>query len=244
MYADRRIVPARAPERGGVVGTIHAFASWLSRLMKDRPWQRVRLPRVFALVLRHPRDAAMAIGVSLAVAAIIVNSVYLQRGPHPAPIFAIHPPPVVPRDATGAVHKLPRPRPGEVARTDVARIDAVPLPRPRVVPAVEAAAHADPIAALIEAKRPANQPTANPAGSSQANSSQANPSQANPSQVSALQRALNEFGYGPLKVSGILDDDTREGIERFERDHNLAVTGQNTPRLRRAVSTATGRTLD
>ena len=162
MYADRRIVPARAPERGGVVGAIHAFASWLSRLIKDRPWQRVRLPRVFALVLRHPRDAAMAIGVSLAVAAIIINSVYLQRGPHPAPIFAIHPPPVVPRDATGAVHKLPRPRPGEVQRTDVAvaRIDPVPLPRPRVVPAAEAAAHADPIAALIEAKRPANQATA------------------------------------------------------------------------------------
>ncbi len=237
MYADRRIVPARAPERGRVVGAIHAFASWLSRLMKDRPWQRVRLPRVFALVLRHPRDAAMAIGVSLAVAAIIVNSVYLQRGPHPAPIFAIHPPPVVPRDATGAVHKLPRPRPGEVQRADVAvaaRIDPVPLPRPRVVPAAEAAAHADPIAALIEAKRPANQATASPAGSSQASSSQ----------VSALQRALNEFGYGPIKVSGILDDDTREGIERFERDHNLAITGQNTPRLRRAVATVTGRALD
>ena len=45
-------------------------------------------------------------------------------------------------------------------------------------------------------------------------------------------------------MSGILDDDTREGIERFERDHNLAVTGQNTPRLRRAVATVTGRALD
>jgi putative peptidoglycan binding protein len=244
MYADRRIVPARAPERGGVVGTIHAFVSWFSRLMEDRPWQRVRLPRLFALVLRHPRDAAMAIGVSLAVAAIIVNSVYLQHGPHPAPIFAIHPPPVVPRDATGAVHKLPRPRPGEVQRTDVARIDPVPLPRPRIVPAVATAAHADPIADLIEAKRPANQANASPANLSPANPSQANPSQANSSQVSALQRALNEFGYGPIKVSGVLDDDTRESIERFERDHNLAVTGQNTQRLRRAVATATGRTLD
>jgi Putative peptidoglycan binding domain len=234
MYADRRIVPARAPERGSVVGALYACVCWFSQLMKDRPWQRVRLPRVFALVLRHPRDAAMAIGVSLAVAAIIINSVYLQRGPHPAPIFAIHPPPVVPRDATGAVHKLPRPRPGEVQRADVAaRIDPIPLPRPRVAPAAEAA-HADPIAALIEAKRQANQ----------ANASPANPSQASSSQVSALQRALNEFGYGPIKVSGILDDDTRESIERFERDHNLAVTGQNTQRLRRAVATATGRTLD
>jgi hypothetical protein len=240
MYADRRIVPARAPERGSVVGALYACVCWFRQLMKDRPWQRVRLPRVFAVVLRHPRDAAMAIGVTIAVAAILINSVYLQRGPHPAPIFAIHPPPVVPRDATGAVHKLPRPRPGEVQRTDVtARIDPVPLPRPRVVPAAEAAAHADPIAALIEAKRPAN-----PANANLANSSAANATPAISSQVSALQRALNEFGYGPIKVSGILDDDTRESIERFERDHNLAVTGQNTAKLRRAVATATGRTLD
>jgi hypothetical protein len=41
-----------------------------------------------------------------------------------------------------------------------------------------------------------------------------------------------------------LDDDTREGIARFERDHNLPVTGQNTPRLRHAVAVATGRVLE
>jgi peptidoglycan hydrolase-like protein with peptidoglycan-binding domain len=63
-------------------------------------------------------------------------------------------------------------------------------------------------------------------------------------QLSALQRVLNEFGYGPIRISGTLDDDTREGIARFERDHNLPVTGQNTPRLRHAVAVATGRTLD
>ena len=37
---------------------------------------------------------------------------------------------------------------------------------------------------------------------------------------------------------------TPEGIERFERDHNLPVTGQNSPRLRHALSVATGRPLD
>jgi hypothetical protein len=45
-------------------------------------------------------------------------------------------------------------------------------------------------------------------------------------------------------VSGILDDSTREGIARFERDHNLPITGQNTPRVRHALSAATGRLLD
>jgi hypothetical protein len=47
-----------------------------------------------------------------------------------------------------------------------------------------------------------------------------------------------------MRVSGILDEDTREGIARFERDHNLPITGQNTPRLRRAITVATGRPLE
>jgi peptidoglycan hydrolase-like protein with peptidoglycan-binding domain len=65
-----------------------------------------------------------------------------------------------------------------------------------------------------------------------------------PWQVSAVQRTLNQAGYGPIKVSGILDDSTREGIARFERDHNLPITGQNTLRVRHALSAATGRLLD
>ena len=55
---------------------------------------------------------------------------------------------------------------------------------------------------------------------------------------------LNDFGYGPLKVTGILDEETSKGIARFERDHNLTVSGQNTPQLRRALGLATGRPLD
>ncbi len=101
-------------------------------------------------------------------------------------------------------------------RPDVAaKIDSVPLPRPRAQVAA-AGTHPDPIADLINPGR----------------------------QLSAVQRVLNEFGYGPITVNGSMDDDTRAGIERFERDHNLAVTGQNTARLRRALSLATGRPLD
>ena len=59
-----------------------------------------------------------------------------------------------------------------------------------------------------------------------------------------MQRVLNEFGYGPIKVNGTFDDATKNGIERFERDHNLPVTGQNSPRLRHALAAATGATLD
>jgi hypothetical protein len=205
MIAER-IIPVRGRERG----------TWLRELWARKPWRQVRLPGVFRLVLRRPRDAACAIVATAALATIVANSLFMQPGPHPAPIFAIRPLPVVSREATGTVAQLPRPRPAVVAaqKLDVAaKADAVPLPRPR---GQGSGTHADPIADLI------------------------NPSR----QLSAVQRVLNEFGYGPIKVSGNFDDDTREGIERFERDHHLAVTGQFTPRLRRELSLATGRPLD
>jgi hypothetical protein len=176
---------------------------------------RVRLPRLFGLVLRNPRDSACALAAAGAISAIVANGLFLQAGPHPAPIFAIRPLPVVSREATGTIAQLPRPRPAAagIQKPEPAqKIDPVPLPRPRV----HSAPRTDPIADLINPAR----------------------------QLSTVQRVLNDFGYGPVKVSGAFDDDTREGIERFERDHNLPVTGQNSPRLRQALSLATGRPLD
>jgi len=176
---------------------------------------RVRLPRLFGLVLRNPRDSVCALVAAGAVSAIVANGLFLQAGPHPAPIFAIRPLPVVSREATGTIAQLPRPRPaaaGLLKSEPGQKIDPVPLPRPRA----QSAPRTDPIADLI-----------NPA-----------------LQLSTVQRVLNDFCYGPVKVSGAFDDDTREGIERFERDHNLPVAGQNSPRLRHALSLATGRPLD
>jgi hypothetical protein len=173
---------------------------------------RVRLPRIFGLVLRNPRDSMFALALMTAVAAIVANSLYLQPGRHPAPIFAVRPLPVL--SGEEIVTQLPRRRPpaSDVQKPESApKSDPVPLPRPRAQSA--------------------------PSGSS---ADAANPLR----QLSAVQRVLNEFGYGPIRVSGVLDDNTRDGIARFERDHNLPVTGQNTPRLRHALSMATGRSLD
>jgi Putative peptidoglycan binding domain len=179
---------------------------------------RVLWPRLFGVVVRNPRDCLCALAAAGAVMAVVANGLFLQSGPHPAPIFAIRPLPVVSREATGTITQLPRPRPAAAATQKVEpaqKIDPVPLPRPRAQN-VPAGSRPDPIADLINPAR----------------------------QLGALQRVLNEFGYGPIKVSGSFDDDTREGIERFERDHNLPVTGQNSPRVRHAVSLATGRPLD
>jgi hypothetical protein len=177
---------------------------------------RVRLPRIFRLVLRNPRDSMCALALMTAVAAIVANSLYLQPGRHPAPIFAIRPLPVVSSEAT--VTQVPRRRPPspDAQKPEPAQKgDPVPLPRPRTQTA-PASSHPDPSADVTNPQR----------------------------QLSALQRILNDFGYGPIRVTGILDDNTREGIARFERDHNLPVTGQNTSRLRHALSMATGRSLE
>ena len=64
---------------------------------------RVRLPRIFRLVLRNPRDSMCALALIIALCAIVANSLYLQPGRHPAPIFAIRPLPVLSSEATGRV---------------------------------------------------------------------------------------------------------------------------------------------
>jgi hypothetical protein len=183
------------------------------------------MPRIFGLVLRNPRDSLFAVALMLAVAAIVVNRLFLQPGRHPAPIFAVRPPKSAHTTAMAAERsRLPEanpPRPEAAAKTDVAktdpppRNDSVPLPRPR-------------------------QGASQPPRSDAAVGESTNP----PWQVSAVQRTLNQAGYGPIKVSGILDDSTREGIARFEHDHNLPITGQNTARVRHALGAVTGRTLD
>jgi hypothetical protein len=172
------------------------------------PLVAARLPPVLRFLASHRRDVIGAVVAAGAVTLILVNGLFMQSGPHPAPIFAIKPLPVVSNESTGAV--LPRPRP---VAAESARFDPVPTPRPRIQPA---ASRNDPIADLINPSRP----------------------------LSTVQRALNEYGYGPVKASGVADEATRAAISRFEKDHNLPVTGQVTPRLRRALSASIGRPLD
>lgn len=54
-----------------------------------------------AVITRHPRESVGILMAAIAVLTIFVNALYLQNGPHPAPIFATRPllvaaPPAVP----------------------------------------------------------------------------------------------------------------------------------------------------
>jgi peptidoglycan hydrolase-like protein with peptidoglycan-binding domain len=62
--------------------------------------------------------------------------------------------------------------------------------------------------------------------------------------VSAAQRALADFGYGPLKPTGIFDESTKSAIEKFERERKLPVTGQLSSRVTRELAAVTGRPLE
>ena len=223
----------------------------------------VLLGFVLRTVLRRPRDSLAAGVAGFAAIAILVNALFMQSGPHPAPIFANKPAPVaVPLTSPAAGLRKPdakleaaRPRSDTVAeiqrelarhgfydgaadgvygpKTDAAIRDfeqAAGL-RPSAEPndvllasiarsAIKAQPVAiqrnDPIAALLA-----------PSG-----------------RIIAVQRALTDFGYGPLKPTGLYDTDTRSAIERFEKARRRPVTGQITDQLVRDLATLTGRPLE
>ena len=62
--------------------------------------------------------------------------------------------------------------------------------------------------------------------------------------IAAVQRALSEYGYGQLKLSGVLDDATSTAIEKFEREHKLPVTGRVSDRLVSDLGAMVGRPLE
>jgi peptidoglycan hydrolase-like protein with peptidoglycan-binding domain len=74
----------------------------------------VLLGRIVRLLMRCPKDSIVAVVAVVAVGAVIINGLFLQPGPHPAPIFRIQPLPVASGDATGAV-MLPKARPAEAS---------------------------------------------------------------------------------------------------------------------------------
>ncbi len=62
--------------------------------------------------------------------------------------------------------------------------------------------------------------------------------------VLAVQRVLADFGYGQIKPTGVSDAETKAAIEKFEREHGLPVTGQMSDGLVRELVAMTGRPLD
>jgi hypothetical protein len=172
----------------------------------------VRLPVMFRVLVQHPRACLFAIAAAAGSSAIIINALYLQPGPHPAPIFALAPPLTAAVPPISATASQSRPQ-GPVV--EIVRSEPSPVAGKAPVVAHAPPSRRDPIANLITSSRP----------------------------LGPIQRALNDFGYGPLETNGTAGPDTHAAIERFERDHKMPVTGQVSDRLIRELSTMTGRPL-
>jgi Putative peptidoglycan binding domain len=227
------------------------------RPASSRPWW-------WRLLLRRPRDTLAVLIAAGAAIAVVVNGVYLQHGPHPAPIFAIKPLPVAAsRDTVGSLQH-PRAADRDAARRDVLpvppRAPAVELPRPRPAAAPAAApARKDLIAELLaghilqsspqpHAQLPVHQatlPAAQPAPQPPAPIPAPSRSLAQPSrQVLAVQRALSEFGYGQLRPTGLMDEETHVAIKQFQSSHSLPVTGELNDQVKRELANMVGHDLN
>jgi hypothetical protein len=108
-----------------------------------------RISATAGIIGRNPREAVGLFAMGAAVTIIFVNALFMQKGPHPAPIFA-------PKQA---VTPMPLSRFMPPAPPPVSQGQAVAVPAPAPRPHIEQApARAnDPIAALLA---PSNRVTA------------------------------------------------------------------------------------
>jgi hypothetical protein len=187
------------------------------------------------LLLRNPKDAVAGLLAFAAASAIIANALFLQSGPHPAPMFGS----VAPATGPAALNLLPRPRPVEA--------DLTPSePRLAESKSVEPKT-SDPLANQV--KTTTGTGSASPSNvlrpPAQVPTSRGETTQSTGShRVAAVQRALTEYGYGQLKPSGTISADTQAAIQKFEREHRMPLTGQVSDRLVRELSAMIGHPID
>jgi hypothetical protein len=187
------------------------------------------------MLLSRPRDSMLTIAAAVAAGAIVINSLYLQPGPHPAPIFALKRSPIASDTPVGAItERMPAPRPAEIAKPEPAPQSHAAVPQPVARPR-------DPIAELLASPPPAR-------GATTAAVTPVPPApipQVQPaaSQLLAVQRRLSEYGYGPVPLNGVDGPETRAAIERFERSRGLPATGKVSDRLVRELTGMAGKPL-
>ena len=211
---------------------------------------------------------AAALLAGATVLTIAINALFLQSGPHPAPIFA-NKPPAAPVASSPVATMMPRVRPNEAPVDARPRSDAVIAEIQRELarrgfydgvpdgvygPRTDAAIRDFEQAAGL---RPSAAPNDTLLQVIARSTVKAKPVAAAPSRpdpiaellapqprILAVQRALTDFGYGQIKPSGIMTPETRAAIERFERERKLPVTGQASDRLTRELTAVTGRPLE
>lgn len=224
--------------------------------------------KVAAAIGRHPREFVGLVMATAATFTIFVNALFLQKGPHPAPIFATRQPAPVPMAP-------PRPQTAPAPVTVAPPVDNGPS-RSQLIADIQrelnrrgyydgaadgvwgartdAAARDFAQATGVKINVEASDALLRAILSAGAKRATAEPSPrtndpiaqliAPNKRVLAVQRALADFGYGQIKPTGLYDPETRTAIEKFERDRRLPVTGQISERVVRELAAMTGRPLE
>jgi hypothetical protein len=200
------------------------------------------------ILLHSPKDMVAGLLAFTAAGAIVANALFLQRGPHPAPMFGsvVH----IPQSNPASVSLLlPRPRPVEAdaAEPRLAETRANEL-RFTDFKATESKS-GDPLGSLVKATTTGSLQSGTAAASSTSivlrPSAPVPPVQVTGSRrVAAVQRVLTEYGYGQLKPTGTVGTDTQAAIVKFERERKLPVTGQVSDRLARELAAVIGHPID
>jgi peptidoglycan hydrolase-like protein with peptidoglycan-binding domain len=225
--------------------------------------------RFAAVIGEHPREFVAIVMATVATFAIFVNALFLQKGPHPAPIFAARP--MLQREEAAIPPRIQGVQPNAAVETSA-------LARTQMIASIQreltrkgfydgpadgiwgaktdiavrdfaqaAGVKVNPEAsdALLRAIITSNAKAAPAAAAADAAPQDPIAKLIAPSKrMMAIQRALSDFGYGQIKPTGQFDPATKTAIEKFERDRKLPVTGQISDRLVRDLAAMTGRPLE
>ena len=224
-----------------------------------------KLPFPLRWLLLRPRDTIAAGAAAAAVVIILVNALFMQSGPHPAPIFSTKPAPVVAPLTDSVANLMPGRKPVAAPPPARPRSDTIAEIQRELTkhgfydgptdgfygPKTDAAIRDFEQAAGL---RPSAEPGETLLAAISRSSVKAKVPEAARDQIAALlapngritavQRALTEFGYGPVAATGVYDAQTRAAIERFERARKRSVSGQINDQLVRDLAALTGRPLE
>jgi Putative peptidoglycan binding domain len=215
--------------------------------------------RAAAFARRYPLEIAVSCGLAGTAFAIVWNALALQTARHPAPLFgtkgmkleqqaplpptrpffappdplpAMSAPPIPLGPVMPAPATVPPPRPtgrdaiGDMIRTGTLQPGqtrpALQVVAPRTAPARDA------IGDLIRLGEPPPIPPGYVG-------------KPEPTRIVASgQRALARLNYLASKADGVMGPETRQAVERFERDRNMTVTGEFGPRTARELAAESG----
>ena len=204
---------------------------------------------VLRVLLHSPKDTLAGLVAVAAIGAIVANALFLQTGRHPAPMFGT----VINLPAPSSLplsNPLPRSRPVGAdtsplePRATEFRAEPKPAERAEKPPEkpVDATASTprsgDPMTNLVKQTISAPPSVARPPAPI--------PVQQGPAarRIAGVQRALAEYGYGNLKITGTMGGETQSAIQKFEREHKMQVTGQVSDRLLRELGAAIGHPVE